>query len=59
VQVLGAGEYYVAGVPSVPSAIRPRLSDPAVLETLARTGTVIRLGEGQQVSAEITSSIAP
>jgi hypothetical protein len=59
VQVRGAGEYYVAGVSLVPSAIRPRLTDATVLEALARSAIVVRAAEGQQLTADVTASDAP
>ncbi|MNC96059.1 hypothetical protein D3C83_133310 [compost metagenome] len=53
VSVLGGGEYFVAGSPKAPSALYQSLRDPDVLEQLSRSAMMLRVGEGERVTAAV------
>jgi hypothetical protein len=56
VSVLGAGEYFVAGSPKVPSALHQSLRDPDVLDQLSRSAITVRVGEGERVTVTVSAT---
>jgi len=56
VSVLGAGEYFVAGSPKVPSALHQLLRDPDVLDQLSRSAITLRVSEGERVTVTVSAS---
>ena len=54
--VRGAGEYLVVGSIKVPSAVHERFQDPALLERLARSATIVRVAEGEQVTVNVSGN---
>jgi hypothetical protein len=57
--VRGAGEYFVVGSIKVPSAVRERFQDPALLEQLARSAAIVRVGEGEQATVNVSAATEP
>lgn len=53
VSVLGAGEYFVAGSPKVPSALHQSLRDPEVLDQLSASAITVRVGEGERTTVNV------
>lgn len=53
VTVRGAGEYFVT---NVPTTLKDRVQDPAVLDQLSRSATIVHVGEGER--ATVTVNVA-
>jgi hypothetical protein len=48
--VRGAGEYFVV---VLPPSVRDRANDPAVLDELSRSASIVRVEEGAQVFVKL------
>jgi hypothetical protein len=57
--VRGAGEYFVVGSAKVPSAVGDRFQDLTLLEQLSRSATLVRLGEGEQATVDVSAATEP
>jgi hypothetical protein len=54
VTVRGAGEYFVT---SVPATLKDRVQDPAVLDQLSRSATIVHVGEGERATVTVNVAV--
>ncbi len=56
VSVLGAGEYFVAGSPKLPSALHQPLRDPEILDQLSQSAIRVHVREGERTNVTVRAT---